>query len=39
MVGDESVLARLLRGARIEIEIEGNGIELRIEIDAAIIET
>src|SRR5205809_4064833 len=39
MVGDESVLARVLRGTRIEVEIEGNRIELRIEIDAAIIET
>src|SRR2546430_2000649 len=39
MVGDESVLARVLRGARVEIEVEGNRIELRIEIDAAIIKT
>src|SRR2546423_14349988 len=39
MVRDESVLARMLRRARVEIEVEGNRIELRIEVDAAIIET
>src|SRR5262249_31667941 len=38
MVRDESVLARVLRGARVEIEVERNRVELRIEIDAAIIE-
>src|ERR1700741_4622308 len=39
MVGDEFVLARVLGGARIEIEVEGDRIELWIEIDTAIIET
>src|SRR5919201_440898 len=39
MVGDESVLARVLRGTRVEVEVEGNRIELWIEIDAAIVET
>src|SRR3984893_6914567 len=36
MVGDEAVLAGMLRRTWVEVEIEGNGIELRIEIDAMI---
>src|SRR2546421_2977809 len=36
VVGDETVLADMLRRACVEVEIEGNGIELRIEIDAMI---
>src|SRR5262249_52779385 len=36
VVGDESVLADMLRRAGVEVEIEGNGIELRIEVNAMI---
>jgi hypothetical protein len=36
VVGDEAVLADMLRRAGVEVEIEGNGIELRIEVDAMI---
>src|SRR5262245_43267522 len=36
VVGDEAVLTDMLRRARVEVEIERDGIELRIEIDAMI---
>ena len=36
VIGDEAVLAYMLRRACVEVEIERDGIELRIEIDAMI---
>src|SRR6516164_9048563 len=38
MISDESVLAHVLGRARVEIEVERDRVELRIEIDAAVIE-
>src|SRR6266446_8424766 len=38
MIGDESVLAHVLGRARVEIEVERDRVELRIEIDAPVIE-